>query len=79
MPYAFSGESTDGDSVMRVELPESALASYGLESADGAASDDGTQLVSAEVVVAEDGTVQAIRLSPQQDQNQDQDSGATRF
>jgi hypothetical protein len=30
-------------------------------------------------VVAEDGTVQAIRLSPQQDQNQDQDSGATRF
>jgi len=67
MPYADSSESTDGDSVLRVELPASSLPSLGLESsADDAASDDGTQMVSAEVVVAEDGTLEAIRLSPQQ-------------
>jgi hypothetical protein len=81
MPYAFSGESTDGDAVMRVELPESALSSLGLDTSGDAASEDGTQLVSAEVVVAEDGTLQAIRLLPQQQQQeqQTQDTGTTRF
>jgi hypothetical protein len=71
MPYAFPSESTDGDSVLRVELPASELASMGLESSADPASDDGTQLVSAEVVVAEDGTLEAIRLSPQQEQGED--------
>jgi negative regulator of sigma E activity len=75
MPYAFPSESTDGDSVLRVELPASELASMGLESSADPASDDGTQLVSADVVVAEDGTLEAIRLSPQQDQ----DTSTARF
>lgn len=78
MPYASADESTDGDSVLRVELPASELASMGLESSADASSDDGTQMVSADVVVAEDGTLEAIRLSPQQEQ-QDQATSTTRF
>jgi hypothetical protein len=80
MPYADSGESTDGDSVLRVEMPASELASMGLDSSAGdAASDDGTQMVTADVVVAEDGTLEAIRLSPQQDQEQEQNGSTARF
>jgi hypothetical protein len=79
MPAAFSGESSDGDSVLRVELPASALPSLGLESSPDAqadaASDDGSQMVTADVVVAEDGTLEAIRLAP----DQAQDSGTTKF
>jgi hypothetical protein len=78
MPYANSGESTDGDSVLRVEMPASELASMGLESsAADAGSDDGTQMVTADVVVAEDGTLEAIRLAPQQDR--DENSSTVRF
>jgi hypothetical protein len=70
MPYAIDGGSADGASVMRVELPASALQSLGIATSTdadaGAADDDGSQMVSADVVVAEDGTLEAIRLSPQQ-------------
>lgn len=81
IPYAFSGESTDGESVMRVELPASALSSLGIESAsdESADSDDGTQMVSADVVVAEDGTLEAIRLAPQQEQQQGEDTNTARY
>lgn len=74
-PAAFDDESTDGDSVLRVELPESALASLGITSQADADSDDGSQMVAADVVVAEDGTLKAVRLAPQQDQNQNQQQG----
>jgi hypothetical protein len=69
MPNAFDGASIDGDSVIRVELPASALASLGLQSSPDAASDasdEDTQMVSADVVVAEDGSLEAIRLAPEQ-------------
>ncbi|MGB6431158.1 MAG: hypothetical protein WBF06_11265 [Candidatus Acidiferrales bacterium] len=70
IPYAIDGDSADGASVMRVELPASALQSLGIATSTDAdadaADDDGSQMVSADVVVAEDGTLEAIRLSPQQ-------------
>jgi hypothetical protein len=72
MPNAFDGASIDGDSVIRVELPASALASLGLQSSPEAASeasDDDTQMVSADVVVAEDGSLEAIRLAPERQRN----------
>ena len=69
MPNAFDGASIDGDSVIRVEMPASALASLGLQVPSAAASDDDTQMVSADVVVAEDGSLEAIRLAPEQQQN----------
>jgi hypothetical protein len=36
-------------------------------------------MVTADVVVAEDGTLEAIRLSPQQDQEQEQNGSTARF
>jgi hypothetical protein len=83
IPYAFDGDSAQGDSVMRVELPASAIESLGLAPATDATSDtqddDNSQLVSADVVVAEDGTLEAIRLAPQQNQNQDQNDSNASF
>jgi hypothetical protein len=81
IPYAFDGGSAEGDSVMRVQLPASALQSLGVTTASDTGSDaeddDNGQLVSADVIVAEDGTLEAIRVAPQQNQNQD--TGTTNF
>jgi hypothetical protein len=50
----------------------------GLESSAAVGgSDDATQMVTADVVVAEDGTLEAIRLAPQQDR--DENSSTVRF
>jgi hypothetical protein len=61
LPYAYDPSGLEGGSVVRVVLPRAALASYGLP-LDGMGI--GEQ-VTADMVVSEDGTPQAIRLLAQ--------------
>ena len=52
---------------MRVTLPRSALASFGLPITES----EGTDRVSADLIVSQDGTPQAIRLVSQENANSD--------
>jgi hypothetical protein len=58
LPYADDSASSEGDSVVRVDLSRSALASLGVPVAD--ATD--TNEIPADMIVSLDGTPQAIRL-----------------
>jgi hypothetical protein len=61
LPYADDPSALDEGTVVRVEMPRAALASFGLPVA--AMESDGT--VRADLIVSADGTPQAIRLVPQ--------------
>jgi hypothetical protein len=63
LPYADDPAALEGGSVVRVTLARSALESYGLP-AEGLGTGD---RVTADMLVSEDGTPQAIRLVAQQD------------
>jgi hypothetical protein len=58
VPYADDPAALEGGAIVRVTLPRSALASFGLPITES----DGTDTVFADLVVSEDGTPQAIRL-----------------
>jgi len=61
VPYADDPAALEGGAIVRVTLPRSALASFGLPIAES----DGADRVSADLVVSQDGTPQAIRLVSQ--------------
>jgi hypothetical protein len=61
VPYADDPAALEGGAIVRVTLPRSALASFGLPITES----DGTDRVSADLVVSQDGTPQAIRLVSQ--------------
>jgi hypothetical protein len=61
LPYADDPSALDDGTVVRVEMPRAALASFGLPVA--AMETEGT--VRADLIVSADGTPQAIRLVPQ--------------
>jgi hypothetical protein len=61
VPYADDPAALEGGAIVRVTLPRSALASFGLPIAES----DGTDRVAADLVVSQDGTPQAIRLVSQ--------------
>jgi anti-sigma factor RsiW len=61
LPYADDPSALDDGTVVRVEMPRAALASFGLPVA--AMESDGR--VRADLIVSADGTPQAIRLVPQ--------------
>lgn len=63
LPDSDDPATLDGSAVVRVTLPRSALASFGLPMT----SITSTENVSADLVVSEDGTPEAIRLVAQQD------------
>lgn len=65
LPYADDADA-DGDTIVRVVLSRSALASLGMSDAALTASDQ----VSADLIVSQDGTPQAIRLLEQENQNE---------
>jgi hypothetical protein len=67
LPYADDPAALEGGAIVRVTLPRSALVSFGLPITGGGDADT----VSADLVVAEDGTPQAIRLVPQPNSNSD--------
>lgn len=58
VPYADDPAALEGWAIVRVTLPRSALPSFGLPITES----DGTDRVSADLLVSEDGTPQAIRL-----------------
>lgn len=66
LPYA-DDEDADGDTIVRVVLSRSALASLGMNDVALTASDQ----VSADLIVSQDGTPQAIRLLEQENQNEE--------
>jgi hypothetical protein len=61
LPYADDPAALEGGAIVRVTLPRSALASFGLPLTES----DGTDRVAADLVVSQDGTPQAIRLVSQ--------------
>lgn len=61
LPYAYDPSDLEGGAVVRVVLPRAALISYGLPVEAMGVSDQ----VTADMVVSEDGTPQAIRLVAQ--------------
>lgn len=63
LPDSDDPATLDGSAVVRVTLPRSALASFGLPMTSITSTED----VSADLVVSEDGTPEAIRLVAQQD------------
>src|SRR5580704_3156554 len=65
VPYADDPAALEGGAIVRVTLPRSALASFGLPITES----DGTERVSADLVVSQDGTPQAIRLVSQENAN----------
>ena len=69
LPYAYDPSELEGAAVVRVVLPRAALVSYGLP-VDGMGVRD---QVTADMVVSQDGTPQAIRLVAQSDANTDSD------
>ena len=62
LPYAYDPSDLEGGAVVRVVLPRAALISYGLPVEAMGVSDQ----VTADMVVSEDGTPQAIRLVAQE-------------
>jgi hypothetical protein len=69
LPYAYDPSELEGGAVVRVVLPRAALASYGLPVEGMGVTDH----VTADMVVSQDGTPQAIRLVAQSDANTDSD------
>ncbi len=67
VPYADDPAALEGGAIVRVTLPRSALVSFGLPITGGGDADT----VSADLVVAEDGTPQAIRLVSQSNSSSD--------
>jgi hypothetical protein len=67
LPYADDSATLDGGAVVRVSLSRSAMASFGLPVADFAGADR----IQADLVVAADGTPQAIRLISQLNPSED--------
>jgi len=61
LPYAADPATLEGGTVVRVELSRSALASMGMPVADASAADR----ISADIMLSEDGSPQAIRLVSQ--------------
>ena len=70
LPYAYDPSELEGGAVVRVVLPRAALVSYGLP-VEGMGLRDH---VTADMVVSQDGTPQAIRLVAQSDASSDTDS-----
>jgi hypothetical protein len=70
LPYAYDPSELEGGAVVRVVLPRAALVSYGLP-VDGMGVGDN---VTADLVVSQDGTPQAIRLVAQTNANSDTDA-----
>jgi hypothetical protein len=58
LPYADDSAAHDGGAIVRVELPQAALASFGLPIADTGDA----QRILADLIVSADGTPEAIRL-----------------
>jgi predicted anti-sigma-YlaC factor YlaD len=69
LPYAYDPSELEGGAVVRVVLPRAALASYGLPVEGMGVTDQ----VTADMVVSQDGTPQAIRLVAQSNTNTDSD------
>ena len=67
VPYADDPAASEGGAIVRVTLPRSALASFGLPITES----EGTDRVSADLIVSQDGTPQAIRLVSQENANSD--------
>ncbi len=70
LPYAYDPSGLEGAAVVRVVLPRAALVSYGLPVEGMGVRDE----VTADMVVSQDGTPQAIRLVAQSDASSDTDS-----
>ena len=70
LPYAYDPSELEGAAVVRVVLPRAALASYGLPVEGMGLTDQ----VTADMVISQDGTPQAIRLVAQSSANSDSDS-----
>jgi hypothetical protein len=70
LPYAYDPSELEGGAVVRVVLPRAALVSYGLPVEGMGVRDH----VTADMVVSQDGTPQAIRLVAQSDASSDTDS-----
>jgi hypothetical protein len=70
LPYAYDPSELEGGAVVRVVLPRAALASYGLPVEGMGVADH----VTADMVVSQDGTPQAIRLVAQANANSDTDA-----
>ena len=70
LPYAYDPSELEGGAVVRVVLPRAALVSYGLP-VEGMGGGDN---VTADMVVSQDGTPQAIRLVAQTNANSDTDA-----
>src|SRR5580658_3766092 len=70
LPYAYDPSELEGGAVVRVVLPRAALVSYGLPVEGMGVRDQ----VTADMVISQDGTPQAIRLVAQSGANSDTDS-----
>jgi anti-sigma factor RsiW len=70
LPYAYDPSELEGGAVVRVVLPRAALVSYGLPVEGMGVRDQ----VTADMVISQDGTPQAIRLVAQSNANSDSDS-----
>ena len=70
LPYAYDPSELEGGAVVRVRSAAAALVSYGLPVEGMGVRDQ----VTADMVVSQDGTPQAIRLVAQSDANTDTDS-----
>jgi hypothetical protein len=70
LPYAYDPSELEGAAVVRVVLPRAALVSYGLPVEGMGVRDQ----VTADMVISQDGTPQAIRLVAQSAANSDADS-----
>jgi hypothetical protein len=70
LPYAYDPSELEGGAVVRVVLPRAALVSYGLPVEGMGVGDH----VTADMVVSQDGTPQAIRLVAQASANSDTDA-----
>jgi hypothetical protein len=70
LPYAYDPSELEGGAVVRVVLPRAALVSYGLPVEGMGLRDQ----VTADMVISQDGTPQAIRLVAQSNANSDTDS-----
>ena len=70
LPYAYDPSELEGGAVVRVVLPRAALVSYGLPVEGMGVGEQ----VTADMVVSQDGTPQAIRLVAQANTNSDTDA-----
>jgi hypothetical protein len=70
LPYAYDPSELEGGAVVRVVLPRATLVAYGLPVEGMGAADQ----VTADMVISQDGTPQAIRLVAQANANSDSDA-----